>query len=145
MIIKEKKVPVFFYGSYMNFKVLSEVQLYPESYEVARLSGYEIKIHPRANIYRNDQHYVYGILTSATHAELGRLYAHAHDILGETYLPEAVLVETLEGKWVPAMCYIAHHMNEKPAARDYVDRIVNPAKEFKFPDWYIRHLESFAG
>jgi hypothetical protein len=35
-------------------------------------------------------------------------------------------------------------MAARPAARDYVDRIVKPAKELGFPSWYIAHLESLA-
>jgi cation transport regulator ChaC len=141
--MKDTAVWVFFYGSYMNFNVLKEVNLIPQHVEVARLSGFDIQIQPRANLVRSNQHSVYGILATASHQELNRLYAHAHDVLGETYLPEAVLVETTNGQWRPAMCYIAPHMNPQKPTCDYVDRIVNPASEFKFPEWYIKRLESF--
>ena len=63
------------------------------------------------NLVRSDQHCVYGIVATATHAELARLYAHARDVLGEVYLPEAVLVQTLAGLWRPALCYICPEMN----------------------------------
>ena len=97
------RVWTFFYGSYINFTVLKEVQFVPERWEVARLSGFDLVIRPRANLIRSGGHCVYGIAATATHAELGRLYAHAKDVLGETYLPEAVLVETMDGKWRPAL------------------------------------------
>jgi hypothetical protein len=134
---------VFFYGSYMNFDVLREVSLVPQQWEVAKLNGFDIVIQPRANLIRSDRQCVYGILATATHAELDRLYAHAKGVLGETYLPEAVLAETLSGTCRPALCYIAPSMEERPAANDYVERIVKPAKEFHFPEWYIERLESF--
>ena len=111
----------FFYGSYMNFDVLKEVDLVPERFEVCRLDGFDIRIRPLANLVRSDRHCVYGIVATATHAELERLYAHAHDVLGGTYLPEAVLVETDEGALRPALCYIAPSMEDRPAAADYVD------------------------
>ena len=139
----EPKVWVFFYGSYMNFDVLKDVNLLPEQWEVARVNGYDITIQPRANLVRSDRAWVYGILATATHAELDRLYAHAKDVLGETYLPEAVLAETLSGTWRPALCYIAPSMEVRAAANDYVERIVKPSREFNFPEWYIRRLESF--
>ena len=63
--------------------------------------------------------------------------------LGEIYLPEAVLVETLDGKLLPALCYICHDMKPRPAANDYIDRVVKPAREYGFPEWYIERLESF--
>jgi hypothetical protein len=93
----QPKVWVFFYGSYMNFGVLREVDIVPENWCVARLDGFDIRIQPRANLIRSDQHCVYGIVADATHAELTRLYAHAQDVLGELYLPEAVLVQTQAG------------------------------------------------
>jgi hypothetical protein len=74
---------------------------------------------------------------------LKRLYAHAEHILGGVYLPEAVLTETLDQKWRPALCYIAPSMDPKPATGDYIDRIVEPAKEYGFPAWYIERVESF--
>jgi hypothetical protein len=133
----------FFYGSYINLDVLKEVRLTPKHWEVARLSGYDIHIQPRANLTRADQHCVYGIVATATHAELDRLYTHARDVLGETYVPQAVLVETMEGKWRPALCYLAPAMEPGPAANDYIDRIAGPAKKYGFPDWYVQRIESF--
>jgi hypothetical protein len=91
------KVWVFFYGSYMNLDVLAEVDYRPDTVEVARLAGWDIRIAPRANLVPSATHSVHGVLTTATHAELARLYAHAEDVLGEVYLPRAVLVETRDG------------------------------------------------
>jgi Gamma-glutamyl cyclotransferase, AIG2-like len=139
----EPHVDVFFYGSYMNLAVLREVNIVPDRWEVARLRGYDIRIEPRANLVRADSACVYGVLAAATHEELKRLYAHAKDVLGETYLPEAVLTETIDGRYRPALCYIAPEMTLRPAPADYVDRIVDPARELGFPDWYVERLSSF--
>jgi hypothetical protein len=137
------KVSVFFYGSYINPAVLGEVGLLLERWEVARLDGFDIRIQPRANLVRSDRHCVYGIVTAGTHAELDRLYAHARDVLGEVYLPEAVLVATPGGQWRPALCYLCPDMRPRPAAEDYVERIVGPARAYGFPEWYVRRLESY--
>ena len=139
----ESKVWVFFYGSYMNFDVLKGADIVTEQWEVAKVNGYDIIIQPRANLVVSDGRCVYGILATATHAELNRLYAQAKDVLGETYLPEAVLAETLVASYRPALCYIAPSMEAKPASNDYVERILKPAREFNFPEWYIKRLESF--
>jgi hypothetical protein len=93
---------------------------------------------------RSDAHTVYGIAATATHDELARLYAHAHDVLGELYLHEAVLTETLDGKWRPALCYICPNMKPRRPERAYVERIVTQAKSYGFPHWYLNRLESFA-
>jgi hypothetical protein len=139
----ETRVWVFFYGSYMNLEVLRQVNIVPAQWERARLSGFDIVIRPRANLVRSERHSVYGIVATARHEELARLYAHARIVLGEIYLPEAVLAETLDGKWRAALCYLAAAMTPRPADNDYIDRIVGPARELGFPDWYIERLERF--
>ena len=139
----EPKAWTFFYGSYMNLKVLAEVDLVPEKWEVARLDGFDIRIEPRANLVRSDEHAVYGIVATATHAELERLYDHARDVLGEIYLPETVLVETVDGRWMPALCYICPDMQRARADGDYVERIAEPARAYGFPAWYLERIASF--
>jgi hypothetical protein len=138
----EPKVWVFFYGSFINLDVLQGAGLAPDRVEVARLAGFDIVVGPLANLVRSDRDSVYGILVRATHAELARLYDHARDKLGGTYLPEAVLAETKEA-WRPALCYIAPEMEPGTPSSDYVDRIVVPAREHGFPAWYVARLERF--
>ena len=138
-----RKVWTFWYGSYMNPAVLAEVDVRPDAFEVARLDGYDITIAPLANLVPADGSAVYGVLAQATHAELDRLYAHARNVLGAVYLPEAVLVQTPAQAWRPALCYIASAMEPRPADPAYVDRILRPARELGFPSWYIEKLERF--
>ena len=137
------KVVTFFYGSYINPAVLRKVDLVPDRVEVARLSGFDIEIRPIANLVPSDQHTVYGILATATHAELGHLYDHARDMLGGVYLPQAVLAYTLSGQAEPALCYIAPNLTPGPASPEYVGLIVEAARTYGFPPWYITRLESF--
>ncbi|MBI3411498.1 MAG: gamma-glutamylcyclotransferase [Planctomycetes bacterium] len=136
----EREVWTFFYGSFINQDVLKKTGYVPRQVEVGKLSGFDIRIEPLANLIPADEHCVYGMLAAATHDELRSLYAQ--DWVG-TYLPEAVLVETHNGKWRSALCYIAPAPERKPAANDYIDRIVGPAKQLGFPAWYIARLESF--
>ena len=138
--MSEPRVGVFFYGSFINLRVLAEVDLVPERVEIARLWGHDIRIEPPANLVRDDARCVYGILCDATHAELARLYGQ--EWVG-TYLPEAVLVETAGGPLVPALCYIAPSTAVAPASGDYIDRIVDAARTHGFPAWYIERLERF--
>lgn len=135
---------VFFYGSYINLDVLKEEGLIPGQQGVATLSGFDIRIEPRANLIRNQMSMVYGILVTATHDELDRLYTdHAKDKLGEVYLPEAVVALDNAGRLRPALTYIAPEMNKKPAEKDYVERIVIPAEKYGFLGDYIAKLRGF--
>jgi hypothetical protein len=127
----------------MSRRVLAQVGLLPERFETAVLDGFDIVIRPLANLVRADGGSVYGLLTVATHRELERLYAHARDVLGGAYLPHPVVVRTLAGQSIPALCYIAANLEPKPASSDYVDRIIGPAREHCFPASYISRLESF--
>jgi hypothetical protein len=141
--LSEPRIAVFFYGSYMNPKVLAEAGLAPDRFETARLDGFDVEIRPLANLVESPERCVYGLLTRATHAELERLYAHARDVLGGTYLPHPVVVETRSSGARPALCYIAPASPARPAANEYVDRILAPAREHAFPEWYVKRLESF--
>jgi cation transport regulator ChaC len=135
---------VFFYGSYINREVLKEVDLAPEHWESATLSGFELVIAPRANLQRSSGHVVFGVLAKATHGELERLYAdHAKGVLGETYLPEAVLTSDESGRLRPALTYIAPSMEPRPAELAYVERIAQPAERYGFPDWYVERIRNF--
>ena len=127
----------------MNLDVLKEVDYVPREVEVARLPGYAITIQPLANLARSNQHTVYGIAATGTHTQLSRLYDHAAHVLGGRYLPEAVLVQTMSDRWIPALTYIAPELSGGQAADDYVERIAKPARQLGFPNWYIEHLESF--
>ena len=139
----ESRVWVFFYGSYMNPDVLKALNVRPERWEVAKLDGFDIVIQRLANLERSDRHCVYGIVAAVTHTELDVLYAHAKGVLGGMYLPEAVFVETLSGSCKPALCYLALSLEPGPPENDYVERILKPAREYNFPEWYIERLESF--
>lgn len=138
------KVFAFFYGSYINQEVLKEADIFLDKWEVVRLPGYKIVITPYANLIKSAEDTVYGILTQLTHDELKKLYSHAEEVFHELYEPEAVLVQAADDKWIPALCYICHNMEENAADKNYINRIVTPAKEYNFPGWYIEKLGSFA-
>ena len=136
-------VPVFFYGSYMSRQVLAEVGLRPDRLEAARLDGYEITIGALANLVDSPGAAVWGVVATATHDELERLYAHAQNVLGGVYLPRPVLVTTDAGEVEPALCYVADDLPQGNASAAYVERILEPARELGFPEEYIERLESF--
>ena len=137
----ESKGWVFFYGSFINREVLARGGLVSDRIEVARLWGFDIVIETLATLVRSDQRSVYGIVCETTHDELRSLYGQ--DWLGGTYLPYAVIVETDGGRLIPALCYIAPTRPPARPAADYLDWITGPAREYRFPDWYIERLEHF--
>ncbi|MBS2033625.1 gamma-glutamylcyclotransferase [bacterium] len=138
------RVWVFLYGSYINPKVLAEVNLSLRNVQVASLSGYALTITPRANLVEEDGASVYGVVATATHEELDRLYRHAQEVLGQLYRPQAVLVRSQDGQFRPALAYLCADLSGELPDGDYVRSILEPAREYGFPTWYLRHVESFA-
>ena len=132
---------VFFYGSFINLKVLAEVDFRPRDVETARLDGWSIRIAPLANLVPAPDEAVHGIVCRATRGELDRLYGQ--NWVEGLYRPRPVEVETVTRGRIEALCYVASRMEAAPADADYVDRIVQPAKRYRFPARYIERLESF--
>jgi hypothetical protein len=64
-------------------------------------------------------------------------------VLGETYLPQAVLAVTADGAAHPALCYVAPRMVERPADPAYVDRILAAALGMGFPEEYVARISAF--
>ncbi len=139
-VVPSNAVRVFFYGSFINSRVLENAGVEPRQLEVARLPGFDLRIEPLANLVRSERHAVYGVLCQVTHGELDALY---HQDWVGTYLPEAVLVETLDGKKAPALCYFAPSPKVAPASDEYVDRIADAARDYGFPDWYLQRVDGF--
>ena len=140
----EAQVFVSFYGSYMNRAVLAEVGLTPTAWEVASLPGFDIRMAPRAQ--PSSSRWAGRVRASwlpPPTASSSGCTRTLERVLGEVYLPEAVLARTESGAWRPALCYIAPHMAEKPADSAYVERILQPARDLGFPSWYLARLESF--
>jgi hypothetical protein len=138
------KVWTFFYGSFINLDVLRILGVTPGKYEAARLTGFDIQIQPLANLIRSEKDCVYGIIALVSHDELRKLYDYAKNELRTVYLPVPVMVESFDGVARAALCYIAPAMKLRTPNSDYIERIVAPAKEYGFPDWYVERLEAFS-
>ena len=138
------EVNVFFYGGYMDFKVLENLGIGKRDYQVAQLMGYELTIGRSANVRKKGLHSVYGIITRLTHHEIDALYGQdAQAKLGTEYLPEPTVIMTSEGNILPAFCYIAYESMDGEPSSQYIDTILNASKAYNFPEHYIQHIESF--
>lgn len=133
-----KQVRVFFYGSFINRDVLARSGYHPAKMEVARLDGFDIATCPLATLIPSDRDCVYGVLTMATHAQLAKVYGEEW-VRG--YSPEAVVVTTPDGALHPALCYIAPSPTAEAPFENYMDHIIEPARQMAFPSWYIKRLE----
>jgi hypothetical protein len=137
-----RKVWTFFYGSFMDSDVLAKADVHPTGLQLARLDGWELKIAPRATLIPSEGRCVYGILAQLTHPELDKLYTKDWFGFG-TYLPEAVIVTSAAAGQLAAMCYIAWQIEGGKPTEEYVGKILSVAREYSFPEEYVRHIQSF--
>jgi hypothetical protein len=135
----ERRITVFFYGSFMDRQILRRRGFEPADLQVAKLWGFDIRFRPLATIVPVEERTcVYGLLATATHEQLQRLYGEA---MVSSYRVEPVIVETIPGRTLPALVYIAWGRTPPPESADYIQHILGPAREFDFPGWYLEHVE----
>jgi hypothetical protein len=137
--MEDLKVRAFFYGSFIRKDVQEKGGLYDAKAEVARLNGFDIHISPHAALSRSAEHCVYGVLVDITHKQLDAMYSAPG--VG-VFLPQAVLVETADGRFVPALCYIPPTRENKPADREYLRKLIAAGRAWGFPEWYVAKLEA---
>ena len=136
------RVWTFFYGSFMNADVLAKADVHPAERQAARLDGWALAIAPHATLVPAPGSRVFGVLGKLTHEELDRLYMKDWFGFGR-YLPEAVVALDAAGGPVPALCYVAWESEGGRPTAEYVERILQVAREYSFPEDYVRHIRSF--
>jgi hypothetical protein len=141
-MMEEKRVWIFFYGTFMDRGVLLEQGINSPAVIPARLSGYELSIRPRVNLTPVERSFVYGSIAQLTHDEITKLYTGLEQSFSLIYLPEAVLAETLDGNFRPALCYIAPQMEDRPPDSEYIRQMAAAARAASLPEWYAVYLES---
>jgi Gamma-glutamyl cyclotransferase, AIG2-like len=133
---------VFFYGTIMNPSVLNEFGVTPIHVSPGKLNGFDLVIRPRPNLVRSDRTCVFGSLMMVSQRDLAAIYTSLEERFGLEYLPEAVLVESLDGVLRPALCYLAAHMPEAPPEPQFVKQLAECARTMQLPEWYALHIES---
>jgi len=97
-----RRIDGFFYGLFMDVRVLREAGAEPANVRPAHVDDFELRIGRRATLVPSPGGRAYGMLISLTQAELDRLYG-APGL--EAYRPEAVIAQPFEGAAVPALCF----------------------------------------
>ncbi|MCU1265867.1 MAG: hypothetical protein JWM21_2185 [Acidobacteria bacterium] len=140
--VKENRVWIFFYGTYMDPSVLTANDINSPEVIPARISGYQLCIRPRVNLIPTERSFVYGSIAKLTHDEISKLYGGLEQRFNLKYLPEAVLAQTLDGNLRPALCYIAPHMEESLPSSEYVRQMAAAVRAIGLPEWYATQVES---
>lgn len=131
----ERSVDAFFYGLFMDEEVLREKQVTPRTPRRGYVEGFVLRIGERATLVPSVGARAFGMVISLTHRELSHLYAGPGL---EHYRPEAVVVKTLDGESVPALCY---NLPEAPLPHErnpeYAARLQEVLRRLEFPPEYV--------
>jgi len=135
-----RQVDGFFYGLFMDARVLRQAGTKPSNLRRAYVVDFALRIGQRATLVPSPGARAYGMLIALTHADLERLYG-APGL--EAYRPEAVIAHPMEGGAVPALCYNLVQAPE-PHERnpDYAMRLKRVLAELEFPVEYVESVES---
>lgn len=129
------RVDAFFYGLFMDARVLREAGTTPSNFRRACVADFALRIGQRATLVPSPGDHAYGMLVSLTRADLDRLYGGP---CLEAYRPQTVLARPDEGEPVPALCY---NLVQAPAPRErnpeYAARLRRVLETLGFPAGYV--------
>jgi hypothetical protein len=97
-----RRIPVFFYGLFMDAALLRARGIDPVAPRRACARGYALRIAGRATLVPEDGGRTTGVVMDLTHDDLARLYADP-DVAA--YRPEAALVELDDGSAIAALTF----------------------------------------
>jgi hypothetical protein len=137
----QRRVTIFFYGSYIIRSLLIALGVDPGRVQVGRAWGYDIRLDPLARLVHSDMHCVYGVVANLVHADIRMLYAAPWM---DAYTPTAIMVECIPSGSIPALCYWPDGPSSSPGAGPgYVDDIITAGRNLGFPRSYLDRLETF--
>jgi cation transport regulator ChaC len=132
-----ESLEIFFYGSFMDRKVLRTLGVVPQTFEPAELKDWRITFSPMATLVRSEGDSVYGAIAVLSQNEVRLLYSR--DDL-KHYNPVDITVSTEGGKRVTAQCYISEPVMDQKPSVEYLQRVIQAAESLGFPTAYIAKL-----
>src|SRR5262245_28763913 len=133
-----RRIDGFFYGLFMDAEVLRQAGAKASNLRRAYVADFALRIGQRATLVPSAGARAYGMLIALTHAELERLYS-APGL--ESYRPEAVVAQLLEGGAVPALCYnLVQAPEPHERNQEYAKRLQSVLAKLGFPVEYVESV-----
>jgi hypothetical protein len=134
----DRRLDVFFYGLFMDQRVLEGKGIQPTAAQVAAVPGFKLRIGTRAALVPAEGEKVYGVLMKLSHADLAALYSEPSV---QAYRPEPVLAIAVEGARVAALCY---NLPEPPGPdehnAEYAAKLRALAQRIGLPPEYVTSI-----
>jgi hypothetical protein len=130
-------VRVFFYGLFMDERLLAKKGIEPSEVSLGFVGGYALRIGERATLVHRPDSHAYGAMMDVAPIEVTELYAE--DSVAD-YLPETVIVELMDGTQVEAICYILPGDKVTGTNKEYAESLLEVATRLDFPDSYLDQI-----
>ena len=136
--------PIFFYGLFMDERMLRDRGFHPTPLGAAALPGYRIHIGARATLVRDAGARCYGMLIDLPQADAEALYSPP-DV--RDYRPERVQVTLLDGgeKRTATVYNLPADEVSETSNPDYAARLAALVRELGLPVAYADDIAAFGG
>lgn len=128
---------VFFYGLFMDERLLAKRGIHPLTTESGYVDDYQLVIGERATLIPCRGGRTYGLLMEVARNQVADLYA---DKSVADYVPETVSVLLADGRSAQANCYNLPVGKVAGANRDYARNLLALATQLGFPEVYLEQI-----
>ena len=128
---------VFFYGLFMDEKLLREKGIDPKKPRKALIMDYELRIGERATLIPSAGETSYGILMRVSEGDLEKLYSESSV---SDYVAEKVKVVIEENESIEASCYNLPKHLVSGENKQYAYTLLDLVKSLGFPKSYVDRL-----
>ncbi len=130
---------VFFYGLFMDERILTQQGLSPANARFATLKGYRLRIAQRANLIEDKKAMACGVVIDLPPDHVLELYSKPSV---SDYQPISVCVELEDASELPAICYLLPpDKSNQGSNTEYAKKLYQLAKELRFPDKYLSEIQ----
>ncbi|KAA3633383.1 MAG: gamma-glutamylcyclotransferase [Proteobacteria bacterium] len=130
----------FFYGLFMDRDLLKDKGLCPVGGEIARVTGYGLRIGERATLERSANERVFGVVIRLSRDELQRLYC-AEEVVD--YIPRQLLATGMCGNPIDVVSYVLPVERASGRNSEYAKALARVARKVELPLEYINEIESW--
>ena len=130
-------VKIFFYGLFMDERLLATKGIRPSQVSLGFVDGYRLRIGERATLVRDPDSRAYGAMMVIAPNEATRLYEEKSVT---DYMPEAVIVELMDGTQIEATCYNLPSEKVTGTNREYAKSLLDVATRLNFPADYLDEI-----
>ena len=128
---------IFFYGLFMDEKLLAKKTISPFSAMTGFVDGYKLRIGDRATLLHHPGNRVYGMLMDVAADDVTKLYAQPGV---SDYVPESVTVETVDRSKFDAICYNLPLDQVTGTNKEYARSLLKLATQLKLPGEYLEQI-----